>query len=149
MDARQPEELLWDDMIPYKDDKVASVLKDPDNDLNALIEEDPYEYLDFTQPIPGLDGRYVKIPGFIVPLESDKPGTLKEFLLVPYYGACIHTPPPPPNQIVYVTFDEAVEIESLYNPYWIIGTISTKPYMGEVADTVYRLSGERLEEYED
>ena len=145
--AKEPQELIWDNRIPYKQDKVESALKDPSKDLDMLINEDPYTYLDFTQPVKELDGRYVKLPGFIVPLESDNPGSLKEFLLVPYYGACIHTPPPPPNQIVYVTFDKAVDIESLYDPYWIVGTISTKPYMSGIADAVYRLSGERLEEY--
>lgn len=145
--AKEPEELLWDDMIPYKQDQIESLFNDPDDDIDRLVQEDPYAYLDFTQPVAALNGRYVRIPGFVVPLESDEGGMLTEFLLVPYYGACIHTPPPPPNQIVYITFDEPINIESTYNPYWIIGTLSTTPYMGEMADAVYRLKGERIEEY--
>jgi hypothetical protein len=147
--AQQPEELMWDDMIPYKQDKVKSGLKGPAADIKRLVQEDPYEYLDFTQPVAGLNGRYVKIPGFIVPLESDEAGMLKEFLLVPYYGACIHTPPPPPNQIVYITFKDAINVESTYDPYWIVGTLNTKPYMSDMADAVYRLEGERIETYEE
>ena len=54
-----------------------------------------------------LDGKQVKIPGFIVPLDVAKDGTVSEFFLVPYFGACIHVPPPPPNQIVYVTTSRA------------------------------------------
>ncbi len=49
-----------------------------------------------------LDGATVRLPGFIVPLEGVKSGDVSEFLLVPYFGSCIHVPPPPPNQIVYV-----------------------------------------------
>jgi len=144
--AKKPQELMWDDMIPQK--KVDSALSD--FGPGGLAEpEDPWANLDFTQPVTELDGRYVRVPGFVVPLESDEGGMLKEFLLVPYYGACIHTPPPPPNQIIYVTFDEAVNVESIWDPYWIVGTMSTKPYMGDIADTVYRLSGERMEEYVD
>ena len=95
-----------------------------------------------------MDGANVRIPGFIVPLEFNEDQTVTQFFLVPYFGACIHTPPPPPNQIVYIKMDEAVEVNNIWDPYWIIGTIETKPYMGEVADTVYQLSGQRVEKYE-
>jgi hypothetical protein len=75
--------------------------------------------------VPVLDGQLVKLPGFIVPVEHE--GTkVKEFLLVPYYGACIHTPPPPPNQIVYVRMDKAHDAPDLYDPVWVTGTISTQ-----------------------
>ncbi len=50
-----------------------------------------------------LNGSKVKIPGFVIPLEGDDKA-VTEFLLVPYFGACIHVPPPPPNQIIYVKF---------------------------------------------
>ena len=44
----------------------------------------------------------IRMPGFVVPLDAVRSGQ-REFLLVPYFGACIHTPPPPANQIVLVT----------------------------------------------
>lgn len=44
----------------------------------------------------------IRMPGFVVPLDAVRNGQ-REFLLVPYFGACIHTPPPPANQIVLVT----------------------------------------------
>ena len=146
--AKEPQELMWDDMIPLKETSPESSLSKLDPDNAPALEDDPWAHLDFTQPVDDLDGRYVRLPGFVVPLESDEGGMLSEFLLVPYYGACIHTPPPPPNQIVYVTFDEPVDVRSIYDPFWIIGTMSTKPYMGDIADTVYQLAGERLEKYE-
>ena len=43
----------------------------------------------------------VRIPGYAVPLDAER-SDKREFLLVPYFGACIHTPPPPANQIVLV-----------------------------------------------
>lgn len=59
------------------------------------------EVLDAAPTRPELEGRAVRLPGYVVPLQGGKAG-LSEFLLVPYFGACIHTPPPPANQIIYV-----------------------------------------------
>ena len=74
---------------------------------------------------PALDGTRVRIPGYVLPLEFD--GTsVKEFLLVPYVGACIHVPPPPPNQMVFVTARASFEAEGLFAPVWVEGTLSTR-----------------------
>jgi uncharacterized protein len=69
-----------------------------------------------------LDGRVVRMPGYLLPLEySGK--LVTEFLLVPWVGACIHTPPPPPNQIVHVKADRPVEYNGLFRPVWVTGRI--------------------------
>ncbi len=60
-----------------------------------------------------LEGATVRLPGFIVPLEAVKSGDVSEFLLVPYFGSCIHVPPPPPNQIVYVHTGKRSGIDSI------------------------------------
>ena len=71
-----------------------------------------------------LDGREVRIPGYLLPLEFE--GTsIREFLLVPYVGACIHTPPPPANQIIHVKADEAFSAQGLFTPVWVTGKLST------------------------
>ena len=73
---------------------------------------------------PALDGTQVRIPGYVLPLEFE--GTsVKEFLLVPYVGACIHVPPPPPNQMVFVIARASFEAEGLFAPVWVEGTLST------------------------
>lgn len=74
-----------------------------------------------------LDGESVRMPGYLLPLEY-KGRYVKEFLLVPWVGACIHTPPPPPNQIVYVVVKEGpgFESKSIYEPVWVLGEISVK-----------------------
>lgn len=64
------------------------------------------EALDAAPTVPELEGRLAKLPGYVVPLQSTKDG-LSEFLLVPYFGACIHTPPPPANQIIVVRLKSA------------------------------------------
>jgi len=73
-----------------------------------------------------LDGRTVRMPGYLLPVEySGK--LVTEFLLVPWVGACIHTPPPPPNQIVHVKADKPVEYTGLFKPVWVTGRMSTVP----------------------
>jgi hypothetical protein len=70
-----------------------------------------------------LDGQTVRIPGYLLPLEfSGK--EITEFLLVPWVGACIHTPPPPPNQIVHVKADKPVANATLFAPIWVTGRLS-------------------------
>ncbi len=77
--------------------------------------------------VPELNGKSVVMPGFVLPLEYA--GTkVTEFLLVPWVGACIHTPPPPANQIVHVVVDEnqARESKGLFEPVSVTGTMFTK-----------------------
>ena len=147
--AREPRELMWDDMIPEDDLDDQLYIPEIDGPLPPGQDEDPLSVWGFsTAPVLELDGQYVKLPGFIVPLDSDEGGRLDEFLLVPYFGACIHVPPPPPNQIVYVRLKKPYEIANIWEPYWIIGTMKTQPYDSELASSVYQMTGERLEKYD-
>jgi uncharacterized protein len=77
-------------------------------------------------------GQAVRIPGFVVPLEDGKDG-LKEFLLVPYFGACIHSPPPPSNQIIHVLPKTPAKGYRSMDTVWISGTlvsVQTDSFMG-------------------
>ncbi len=74
---------------------------------------------------PVLDGKEVRLPGYLLPLELEGK-KVREFLLVPYVGACIHTPPPPRNQMVFVKAPDGYEPEGLYEPIWVQGTMSTE-----------------------
>lgn len=70
-----------------------------------------------------LDGKTVKMPGYVLPLETE--GTaVREFLLVPFVGACIHVPPPPPNQMVFVQAAQPYESEALFEPVWVEGVLT-------------------------
>ena len=94
-----------------------------------------------------LDGQQVRLPGFIVPLELDARGLVTEFFLVPYFGACIHVPPPPPNQLVYVVMDKGISLDSMYSAYWITGKLATKRRDTSLGAAAYTLAGTRAEEY--
>tara|TARA_B100000029_G_scaffold414306_1_gene417678 strand:- start:308 stop:994 length:687 start_codon:yes stop_codon:yes gene_type:complete len=100
--------------------------------------------------VPQLQGQIVKIPGFAMPLEFSDKG-ITEFLLVPYLGACIHTPPPPPNQIIFVRLEKAFEVDDIYTPVLLTGRMSisevTKKlsYVDGIADI---FSGYTMEAFE-
>lgn len=70
--------------------------------------------------VADLEGAFVRMPGYALPLKHLDTG-VTEFLLVPYVGACIHSPPPPPNQMVFVRLDEKFIVKNLYEPVWITG----------------------------
>ncbi len=111
--------------------------------FNSLADETPIEVY-WEDLVPTFDGKRVKIPGFVVPLEGTAELTT-EFLLVPYFGACIHVPPPPSNQIVYVKFEEGVRIDNIYDAIWVTGELSTDGWKGDIASVGYRLKGEVVE----
>jgi len=95
-----------------------------------------------------LNGSKVKIPGFVIPLEGDDK-IVTEFLLVPYFGACIHVPPPPPNQILYVKFEKGAPIQQLWDVVYVVGKLKTQHVSHEMAEVGYLLDGIGLEEYDD
>lgn len=95
-----------------------------------------------------LNGSMVKIPGFVVPLEGDE-NTITEFLLVPYFGACIHVPPPPPNQIIYVKFPKGAPVQQLWDVIYVVGKLSAQTVSHELAETGYLIEGTDIMEYDD
>lgn len=129
--AQEPKELYWEDMVP----KGYSMPEVSMEHVGSMAQVAPNAPL-----IETLNDTFVKIPGFVVPLEGDS-DNITEFLLVPYFGACVHVPPPPSNQIVYVKFSEGVPIANLYDAVWVTGTLSTEGWKGDIASVGYSLSG--------
>ncbi|NOH78553.1 DUF3299 domain-containing protein [Vibrio sp. RE86] len=84
------------------------------------------------------NGKSVRVPGFLVPIEFSAPLIATEFLLVPTAGACIHMPPPPANQIVRVSYPEGYQVETVQYPVWVEGVISSNL----TTDSVYLVDGD-------
>jgi hypothetical protein len=95
-----------------------------------------------------LDGLNIRLPGYVVPLDFSADGVYREFLLVPYFGACLHTPPPPPNQIVYVKASPAAKVGSIYEPVWVEGIMKTGKFTSETGNSAYELTLSNIEAYE-
>ena len=102
-----------------------------------------------------LHDQVVRIPGYALPLEFTGVA-VKEFLLVPYFGACIHVPPPPPNQMVFVTLDRPYAITRLFDPVWITGRMKVERGTRSLSfvdgragvETGYTIDGSRIEPFE-
>ena len=144
--AASPREISWDDLIP-PDVPYAEIIGEGDLDVENDYWRQPIYDENALKLNEDLDGVYVKMPGFIIPLELGADG-VTEFVLVPYLGACIHTPPPPPNQLVFVRTKTPWPSEELWSPVWVIGQMSTQLTSTEVAETGYALDAERIEVYE-
>jgi hypothetical protein len=96
-----------------------------------------------------LNGALVRVPGFIVPLE-DSETAVSEFLLVPYFGACIHVPPPPPNQIVHVRMEKGRKLTfDFWQPLWVHGRLKVAKTTSPYGDTAYEMTGLRSEPLEE
>jgi len=152
--AADPRELDWPALIPEGAPVIPPQLT-PLHDLSQISDALSAEAAPAARQqapnapvVKALDGQQVKIPGYIVPLEVSDEGHTTEFLLVPYYGACIHVPPPPSNQIVHIFSEMGVRIEDLYQPYWIEGTMQVKASSSELADAGYQMEAEKIYAYE-
>lgn len=93
-----------------------------------------------------LDGKNVRIPGFMVPLE-DNQKQVTEFLLVPSPQACIHVPPPPPNQMVLVEMDGSEDAKVAYGPIWIYGKLSLHSKRHLYGESSFTMKGVHIEPY--
>ena len=82
------------------------------------------------------------------PLDIDEQNRVSEFLLVPFFGACIHVPPPPSNQIVHVRSELGVMLNDLYQPFWIEGALSVESIDSELAQAGYQMHAEKIYPYE-
>lgn len=86
----------------------------------------------------------IKLPGYIVPVETTEDGKTTAFFFVPFFGACIHLPPPPPNQIIYATYDKGIDMDDLEVPYWIEATVFTKQIINDMATAAYSASVDKI-----
>jgi len=99
--------------------------------------------------VEALDGAHVRMPGYLIPLDSLAGRASRRFLLVPYQGACIHEPPPPPNQIVYVLTQEPLRTERLWDAWWVEGVMLTQRADTDLAGAAYTLHLSRRQAFSE
>ena len=164
VDLSAYEEIEWTELMPAEDLEALQNPPDYIMDIEEGSEEDKVvnqgetpvdiffddEYqraLLSTTIVPEMDGKQIRIPGFIVPLEFNEDKTVSQFFLVPFFGACIHVPPPPPNQVIHVTSADGVELENLYTPHWISGVVNSVFTENEIATATYAMDAVSVEVY--
>ena len=133
-------DLEWRDLLPRGQTAIPPVVQN-------LIDHDEMATSAMQPKSSGVrtdwNGQIVRIPGFIVPIEYSGSG-VSAFILVPFVGACIHVPPPPANQLVFVTTPEPYESSGLYEAVNVIGMFGTASMSTQLADIAYALSAEKI-----
>lgn len=150
-------EIRWEDLIPvgHEPEKVmekfrAKIDSIPEGapEERALLKE-VQSALNSAPVNTELQGKKVKLPGFVSPLD-EKDGMVSEFLLVPYFGACIHVPPPPLNQTLLVKPQEgkSIAMDKIYEPVWVTGMMSTDSVVTDLAQAGYVISDAEVTPFE-
>jgi len=135
----------WDPMASFKRTPQTSMLNDSDPRVLEMMRE-LREVWDRAPTRPELDGKPVQLSGYIVPLEQVR-GELREFLLVPYFGACIHTPPPPANQIVHVLPAQGAKGLRSMDAVTVRGALRTQRGDSAMGVSGYRIDAAKVELY--
>lgn len=156
--STKAEEISWDKLIPADYDPNEAIngyieqlekLEDGDQEAMEIYGKIQAE-LDNAPVNMSMNGKNIKMPGFIAPLENQN-GVIDEFLLVPYFGACIHSPPPPMNQTVMVKAKKGtgVKSEDSSYPVWITGKLVAVEERTTIGAAGYRIENPVIEPYEE
>ena len=145
-------EIKWTDLIP-KDWSATAYM--PPRRLGIASDLDPAAQTAFAQmrlaldnapTVASMEGEQVKLPGYLVPIEEAR-GEMTEFLLVPYFGACIHTPPPPANQIVFVRLKTPIRGFHSMDTVWVQGQLATTRQASYMGASGYRMDAVSVDRY--
>lgn len=153
------EALTWEDLIPAgssgdeiieRYSKRLAELEDGSPEADVIYAEMRAEYDSIDVANDELDGAKVSLAGFVAPLRYEDE-LVTEFLLVPYFGACIHVPPPPSNQTVLVTVDKAdgLTVEESWGAIWVAGTLTANSTVTDLATASYTMSNASSGVYDD
>ncbi len=151
--ARGVRELGWEELMPEGEEERLAALYQAQMAMlySSPIAEgsaaDIAVQIGTFNTVPELNETKVRLPGYTVPFEFGANARITEFLLVPYYGACLHAPPPPPNQTVFIISDEPIKLQDLAQAVWIEGTLYTQTQESELADAAYTIKVDKIETY--
>ena len=123
----------------------------PKDEIKALTEAATVEHKGMfkaqqqgsSRVVKALDGSKVRIAGYIVPVEVNDQ-KMTEFFIVPYFGACIHVPPPPPNQIILAKLAKPIPVTDIYDAYWVEGTLDVEATQNDIAASAYVLKTSKV-----
>ncbi len=153
--ADESNRIEWEELVPESLRSRALEIEESIFKFNPDHSSQPkagsFSQFSMNETRPELNGKQVKITGFVVPLEFDMT-YVNEFLLAPYMGACIHVPPPPANQIILVKSQKKVKIDDIYYPITFNGELTIEASETSLAETAYSLKAtdfkvEKTEEF--
>lgn len=136
-------DLEWADLVPEGQAAMPP-------ELQGLIEHDQAPLSSQQPESDGVrtewNGKVVRLPGYIVPIDYSGSG-VTAFILVPFVGACVHVPPPPANQLVFVTTQVPYESSGLFEAVNVIGMFGVASMSTQIAEIGYALSADRIEPF--
>jgi hypothetical protein len=154
-EARGVTEIGWEDLMPEGEEERRAQMYQSQMSMlyggGGVAEgsaADAMVQIGTFNTVKELNGKSIRLPGYTVPFEYGSKAEVTEFLMVPYFGACIHAPPPPPNQTVFVTTDEPILLKDLAQAVWVEGILTAETQESELADAAYTLKLTHIEKYE-
>ena len=148
---QKPGEVLevdWSDLLPQNERAQYSATAPPP-EHGPLGEGGPpavqRQTTTFNEDVADM---VIRLPGFVVPIGVPRGGLITEFFLVPYIGACIHVPPPPPNQMVYVQSADGIAADAIHEAYWVTGKIHVESRTTALGTAAYAMAASKVERYE-
>ena len=150
--ARGVTEIGWEDLMPEGEEERLQKMYAAQMATLYSIQEgsaaDTATQIGSFNTVDTYDGKKIRMPGYTVPFSYDAKAEIREFLLVPYFGACIHAPPPPPNQTIFVRTEDPILLKDLPQAVWIEGTLHAQKQESDLADAAYIIDLTRVEKYE-
>ncbi|WP_431051481.1 DUF3299 domain-containing protein [Roseateles sp. L2-2] len=134
----------WDPMKRFRDVGIGRL--SDNSPRTAALMADLRDELDNAPLVESLQDAPVRLPGYVVPLQTDRDG-VREFLLVPYFGACIHMPPPPANQIILVKLAQPSKQLRSMDTVWASGVMRLDRQPSDMGVSGYRLDAANVEPY--
>lgn len=134
----------WADLLPkglydfFPEDMTTALWVDPTFQQKVAEAE--------RKTRPDVHNRPILLPGYMVPLVYDGED-VTEFLLVPSAGQCIHVPPPPVNQTIFVALKKPTRIRTYGEPVIVEGRLLTVLGRTDYAETGYRIEADAVEDF--
>ena len=138
--AQSPREIDWLELMPPEDLAALEAMGEVDHSGAAMSQA-----MTSSRTVAKMDGAKGRIPGYVVPVSFDDRGRITELFLVPYFGACIHMPPPPPNQIIHIKPERPLPAGQIWDAFWAIGTVRIAMTENDMAQSAYSMDLDRLE----
>lgn len=145
--AEEPREIDWLELMPPEDLSLLESMPELDHEGDGPPQL-PDEIMT-GRVVPEMEGVDGRLAGYVVPLKTTQDMQILEFFLVPYYGACIHVPPPPPNQMIHVRYPQGFTIDALYIPVWIEGELLLEKTENAIGAASYAMKARDVSLYEE
>lgn len=150
------QQIGWQQLLPEPDKKILqhyqSATQAPlaDQMLRSLQASTDQAYrasLYSTNTVASLIGKAVAVSGFVVPIDVSENRHITSFFLVPYYGACIHFPPPPPNQMIFIRLSDGLALDSIQTPVTVTGILQRGLFEDPLGTSAYILNASQVDTF--